>query len=212
MNQVLNQKIATRWAQLFSNNFIRNKFIVTLLILLSTLIFLPYYFSIIEKRNGIVLNDFVLNSLPAKDVSILIFSIIWSLSILMFIKAVQNPSLFVIFVTSFTLLTLSRIITIYFVPLNPPVGLIELKDPISNFFYGNTFITKDLFYSGHTATMFLMYLCFNNKFLKAIALVATIMVGFLVLLQHVHYTLDVLAAPFSVYIIFRVVKCWLKGI
>ncbi len=212
MNQVLNKKIASLWVQLFSNNFIRNKFILTVLILLSTLIFLPYYFSIIEKRNGIVLNDIVLNSLPAKDVSILIFSIIWSLSILMFIKAVQNPRLFVIFVTSFTFLTVSRIITIYFVPLNPPIGLIELKDPLSNFFYGNTFITKDLFYSGHTATMFLMYLCFKNKILKAIALVATLMVGFLVLLQHVHYTLDVLAAPFSVYIIFRVVKCWLKGI
>jgi membrane-associated phospholipid phosphatase len=213
MNQEIKKKsIGTLWKALFERSIVKKKFFAALLLLLPMLAFLPYFFKYIENRNGCVLNDPILNLLPAQDVSVIIFSIIWSLSILMLVKAIQNPVLFVTFVTAFTLLTLSRIISIYFVPLNPPVGLIELKDPLSNFFYGNTFITKDLFYSGHTATMFLMYLCFDNKLLKAIALIATFLVGFLVMLQHVHYSLDVLAAPFSVYVIFRLAKWWLKGI
>jgi membrane-associated phospholipid phosphatase len=213
MNQEITKKsIVELWKALFGRSIVKKKFIAALLLLLPLLAFLPHFFNYIENRNGTVLNDAILNLLPAQDVSIIIFSIIWSLSILMLVKAIQNPVLFVTFVTAFTLLTLSRIISIYFVPLNPPIGLIELKDPLSNFFYGNTFITKDLFYSGHTATMFLMYLCFDNKLFKLIALVATFLVGFLVMLQHVHYSLDVLAAPFSVYIIFRLTKWWLKGI
>ncbi len=212
MNQLESNTIAIGWAELYKNKPIKNKFIAVIIILLFTLVFLPHFFNFIEHRDGKILNDVVLNVLPAKDVSLLIFSIIWLLSILLLVKAIQNPRLFVIFVTSFMLLTLSRIISIYFVALNPPIGLIELKDPLSNFFYGNTFITKDLFFSGHTATMFLMYLCFDNKVLKIVSLMATLLVGFLVLLQHVHYTLDVLAAPFSVYVIFKLTKCWLKGI
>jgi membrane-associated phospholipid phosphatase len=83
-------------------------------------------------------------------------------------------------------------LTISLVPLDPPAGLIGLADPLSNFFYGPKFITRDLFFSGHTSTVFLLYLCLPGKADKKLALAATLSVAILLLVQHVHYTLDVL--------------------
>jgi membrane-associated phospholipid phosphatase len=83
-------------------------------------------------------------------------------------------------------------LTITLVPLDPPAGLVGLVDPLSNFFYGPKFVTHDLFFSGHTSTVFLLYLCLPGKADKKLALAVTLSVAVLLLVQHVHYTLDVL--------------------
>ncbi len=123
-------------------------------------------------------------------------------------NALIDPNIFILFLWSFIFLTISRLLTIYFVPLNPPNDLIPLVDPISNRFYGGGFVTKDLFYSGHTSTQFLMFLCFKNKNLKLAALLSTIAIGILVLIQHIHYTIDVISAPLFAYAVFVIAKAW----
>jgi len=93
--------------------------------------------------------------------------------------------------------------------LNPPAGLIPLIDPLSNPFYGKGFVTKDLFFSGHTSTLFVMYLCFDQKIDKYFSLVTSTIVGILVLVQHVHYTIDVLAAPIFAFFALKITKKWI---
>jgi hypothetical protein len=151
-----------------------------------------------------VLQDFVLERLPASDVSIPTFIIIWSVVLLVFYRIYQNPSIFLVVAYGFILMCIARVLTISLLPLNPPPGLITLKDPIANIAYGGKgiFITKDLFYSGHTGNMFLFFLCLQAKWDKIIALSASFMVGFLVLIQHIHYSIDVISAFIFTYFLY----------
>ncbi|OIQ68657.1 PAP2 superfamily protein [mine drainage metagenome] len=99
-----------------------------------------------------------------------------------------------------------RFVTLSLVALNPPQGMILLEDPVNSAFYHNAVITKDLFFSGHTATMVTIFLCLEKRGDKIIALIAAFAVACLLLLQHVHYTIDVLAAPVVVYACYRLTR------
>jgi len=185
-----------KWVHAIKDPLFRKKLYVGVISVIITLGSLPFFFQYIEQRNGVVIRDMVLNFFLATDVSIPIFATLWSMTILMIVRSVQSPKIFVTVLYSFLFMELSRMITISLFPLNPPEHLIPLVDPLSNSFYGKSFITKDLFYSGHTASMFLFFLCFRRKTDKLLSLLCSIAVGVLVLVQHVHYTIDVIAAPF----------------
>ncbi len=197
-------KESISWSEAWQEPRFRNKTIIALLLIAIILLLLPSFFAFIEKREGMVLQDFVLERLPAIDVSIPTFVIIWSVVLLVFYRIYQNPGLFLVIAYGFILMCLLRVLTISMLPLNPPAGLITLKDPIANIAYGGNgiFITKDLFYSGHTGNMFLFFLCLQAKWDKIIALTASCMVGILVLVQHIHYSIDVFAAFIFTYFIY----------
>jgi len=201
-----------RWKRLLANALFRIYLLIGLLFGLSLMLTLPKFFNYIERRNGIVLNDALLDWLPPIDVSIPVFIILWGMFIFLIIRAILLPELFIKFLWSLALMQLSRVFTISLVPLNTPPNLIILIDPISSHFYKVPFITKDLFYSGHTATMFLMFLCFKEKWERGIALIATILMGILVLVQHIHYTVDVVTAPFFSWLIFLLAKRVLRRV
>lgn len=187
------------WKSNLQSSDYRKKLITGLILISFILLSLPFFYQAIEKRNGISFNDYLLAWLPAYDLSLFIFVVIWSMALLTFSRFRQDPSIFLTFLWGFILINLSRFITIGLLPLNAPADLIPIHDPISNHFYGPKFITKDLFFSGHTAAMFLMFLCLKKKTDKILALIATIIIGIAVLLQHVHYTLDVVMAPVITY-------------
>jgi hypothetical protein len=195
-----NQRAAVElWKSNLQSSDYRKKLIVGLILISFILLSLPFFYQAVEKRNGISFNDYLLGWLPAYDLSLFIFVVIWSMALLTFSRFRQDPSIFLTFLWGFILINLSRFITIGLLPLNAPADLIPIQDPISNYFYGPKFVTKDLFFSGHTAAMFLMFLCLKKKTDKILALLATIMIGIAVLLQHVHYTLDVVMAPVITY-------------
>jgi len=196
-----------KWLLAVKNVSFRSKLITGFILLLIVVILLPVFFQYIEHRKGYQLNDTLLDALPAADVSIAVFAIIWSMVLLFIVRSIGNPQLFLAYLYGFLFLCICRIITLTLVPLNAPAGLIPLADPLSNFFYGTKdFITKDLFFSGHTATLCLFFFCFQRKWDKVIALICTIAVGFLVLIQHVHYTVDVVVAPTFTFLCFILAK------
>jgi hypothetical protein len=64
---------------------------------------------------------------------------------------------------------------------------------------------SDLFFSSHTGLPFLMALVFwNNKSLRYFCLASSFIFGAVVLLAHVHYSIDVFAAFFITYGIFHI--------
>ncbi len=182
------------WNGAWQDEKFRQLFIVGFAILFGILAFFPFFFIMIERRHGYVINDYLLSSFQPRNVSMLVFVIIWLTVLLAIVRCVQQPQILIVLLWGYVILNLLRILTITLVPLDPPLTLIELKDPLSNAFYGKRFITKDLFFSGHTSTMFLICLCMKQKWDKVACLFSTVTVGMLVLVQHVHYTIDVLAA------------------
>ncbi len=208
MQQTDSPSLHTIWGNFFSSAFVKQRFILGFLAFLLVLAFFPVFFGFIEKREGKSLTDPLLEILPVYDASIPCFITIWGMFCLFFYRALRQPKLLFLFLWGFIILSIFRFISIYCLPLEPPSNLIPLQDPISNLFYGGngTFITKDLFFSGHTSTQFLIFLCLQKKSDKILGLIGTILVGSFVLLQHVHYTIDVLAAPLGAYITYLLAK------
>ena len=186
----------TNWGKALDNTRFRNKLIAGVAILVVILLFLPSFFAFIETRNGAVLNDVLLRYIGPVDLSIPIFIIIWSTTLLFIIRSFSHPSVFIKVIYCLIFLLLARILSIYLTPLDPPLSIIAIKDPLTSLTYGgkDVFITKDLFFSGHTSNMLMLGLCFEKKIDKLIGYVAAVAVGTLVLFQHAHYTIDVLAA------------------
>jgi len=187
--------VSDSWQEAWQLKGFKTRFIAGILMLLATFAYLPFFFKKIEAREGAYIADPLLEAMQPKDVSLVIFIFIWGITLLLFLRCLKKPMMFLGTIYGFVMLYMMRLLTITLIPLNPPSGLIPLIDPLSNIFYGKgTFITKDLFFSGHTSCQFLAFLCFNNKRDKVLAFVSTIIVGVLVLVQHVHYTVDVVAA------------------
>lgn len=88
---------------------------------------------------------------------------------------------------------------------------------IDSSFFNKTIFTgifagNDLFFSGHTGLPFLLALMFweNDKTLKIVFLGFSIFFGVVVLLGHIHYSIDVLSAFFITYGIFQICKILFK--
>lgn len=169
---------------------------------------LPIYFGMIEARTGRVLPDLLLAHLPAYDVSWPTFTVIYLSILVALVHLLRRPLPLLRVLWAYCLMHLIRIGTLWLAPFDPPAGFVLLHDPIvDNLFYPTTNpITKDLFFSGHTATIMLLALAVQSKWLRRFLFGATAAVGFLVLVQHAHYTYDVLAAPF-----FAALSFWLAG-
>ncbi|WP_462265330.1 phosphatase PAP2-related protein [Mucilaginibacter sp.] len=168
---------------------------------------LPYFFQNIEHRQGgIQLNDYILDALPSVNVSPFIFMIIWGFAALTMVRAVGKPIIYTKYIWLYSFVVISRMISISLVPLAAPARLVELVDPLTGIFYGHAVITKDLFYSGHVSTMVCMVLCLERKTEKWLAIAGTAIVGVLLLVQHVHYTIDVIAAPVIVFALFKLTQ------
>jgi PAP2 superfamily C-terminal len=196
------------WSEAWESTLFRRKAIAAGILFIAIMLFLPHFFSVIEARQGIILNDWVLQKIPARDFSLTIFIFLWSASLLLIVRCIQQPAIFLMAIYLIIVVTLTRIVTISLFPLDPPPGLIHIKDPLTSLSYGGSqvFMTKDLFFSGHTSNLFLIYLCLNKKRDKQFALLATITVGILVLVQHVHYCIDVIFAIIFTYCLAKLAK------
>ena len=189
--------------------------VLTLVVSFAIIFYMPDFFARIQMRSGVVLNDPVLDYLKPRDVSGYLFFLLYSSILLAAAYMIFFPRNFIWGVQAYCLLTIMRGITVYFIPLDPSPELIPLTDPvITHFFYHSPGITKDLFFSGHTATIFMIALVVHQRTLKIIFTVVTLVIGALVMVQHIHYSYDVFAAPFfawlSVFIVQSVGRIWHK--
>ncbi|MBS1529679.1 MAG: hypothetical protein JSU01_05200 [Bacteroidetes bacterium] len=194
------------WKQTWNSQIQRAQIIIGSVLMMAISLMLPSFFNLIQKRDGILLNDWVLAAIQPHNVSWAIFTIIWGVGLYGLWRAIEKPTIYITYIWSLVFVTVLRVLSISLIALDPPRGLVTLSDPLTGIFYGESNITKDLFFSGHTSILYLAYLCVERKNDKVIMLIATLIVACLLLVQHVHYTVDVVAAFIVVYPVNKLVK------
>jgi membrane-associated phospholipid phosphatase len=184
----------------WKNHWSEKQFRITLLIyLLFTALTLVVHFQVLEyaeNRKGVYIEKGWLDDIiPPVDFSILIFILIYSFSIFGLVYYFRQPDKFILLIGSFAILQLFRSMTLLLVPLQASEKIIPLEDPLLQMsFYNGCANLNDLFFSGHTATLFLFALLTDRKLTKLIFVLVSTIVGILLIIQRVHYISDVLAA------------------
>lgn len=191
------------WKEFLKEKRNKIEFVVTLVFLAVVLASLANFLNFAEGRQGVVLPDPILNLFNPIDLTWLIFALIYISLVVAIITLIKNPKHLMFAIQVYSLMVAVRIAAMYLLPLEPPSSMIVLNDPFVEFFGTGQTLTKDLFFSGHTATLFILFLVSERKIIKTIFLISTIAVAISVLLQHVHYTIDVFAAVFFTYACYK---------
>ena len=197
--------IPEAWRNVRGSKSFRNQFIFSTLLFVVANLHNFHCLRLWQYRPGIQLNDMVLNMMPPMNFSIPIMIVEYMAILLAFVFILLHPNRFVKGLQMFALVVFARTVTIYLIALEPPKDMVALYDPMANFFLHtpDTFVTKDLFFSGHIAALFLLMLLVVNRYVKAWLFVSTIIVGTLIMWQHVHYSTDVIFAPLFSYIAYK---------
>jgi len=194
-----------RWQEAIRSPSFRRQLLLTVLILEVLLLAYAHFLDWIQLRPGVVLHDPLLASFQPRKVTWVVFALIYGSLALALGSLGTRPAALLVALQSYALVIAARMAAMYFVPLDPPVRMIHLKDPFVQLFDMHVVLTRDLFFSGHVATLFLLFLTARNRVLRAAFLVVTVVVGTGLIWQHVHYTIDVLAAPFVTFGCYRLV-------
>lgn len=194
------------WKSFLKDKKNLTEFVITAVVVTAVIIAFSHFVHFVEQRKGVVLSDPILNAFNPIDLTWLTFALIYLSLIIFVVTTFNKPDKLLIAFQAYGLMLIFRTIAMYLTPFEAPEKIILLNDPFVQFFAKGDILTKDLFFSGHTGTLFLVFLLAENKTLKIVFLILTLLVGIAVLLQHVHYSVDVFIAPFVAYGAYRIIK------
>jgi len=165
----------------------------------------------IETRKGVQLEDKFLQLFPSYDFSTPIFFLLYASLFALIVTHLHRPKVIMRLIEMHFLVAVVRQICIMALALEPPAGIIVLRDVfLENTVYPhNSPLTKDLFFSGHVASIWIYFLCAQHKFMKTWMFLATFIMSFMVLSMRIHYTYDVYGALFFTTLIYFA-PAWVK--
>ena len=187
------------WFKEWKQDFWKTKKLILLSFLFLCLAIFIYTLSAnySNKVNAISVPDLILDNTPTINLGfIYVFSIlIITLTIFVY------PLIFKIkylpyVIAQFSLLSILRSFFIALTHLNIPQNAAIYSAPA---WFGLIDPQNALFFSGHVAFSFLGFLLFRKEKISIFFLLATVLLGIVVLLMHVHYSIDVFAALFIAY-------------
>ncbi len=144
--------------------------------------------------SGWLFNDVILSLFPRTNVSVYIFTITYGAIMLYVVFEFRKPHFLSRLMFAYAILLWLRVLTMSLLQLKAPIDIVFLQDPFLNSFIYDGNIDTDLFFSGHAGLLFLLF--FLSK--KWIFLFLGIVLSVLLMIQRVHYSIDVLAAfPFA---------------
>ncbi|HSL89680.1 MAG TPA: phosphatase PAP2-related protein [Ignavibacteriaceae bacterium] len=194
------------WKDFISVKRNRIELAITVVLLALILFSFTNFLNFVEERPGVDFTDPVLKHFDPVDLTWLTFALIYISLLTAVVSFSLKPEKLLFAFQLYSLMVCVRIAAMYLLPLEPPATLIVLNDPFVELFGTGQTLTKDLFFSGHTATLFILFLVEEKKILRSVFLICTVVVAISVLIQHVHYTIDVFAAVFFTYTCYVVLK------
>ncbi|CAN5751182.1 hypothetical protein BH11BAC7_BH11BAC7_37040 [soil metagenome] len=208
----VNPSAPPNWSSALKDKTFRQNFFISLSLLILVLIFFFFILQFTEERNGITIEKgWLTGIIPPTDFSTWIFTFTYSATLLGLICCFLKPATTQLLIRTYLLLQLLRAITLLLFPLNPPEEIIPLNDPFLHAtFYNGRPNLKDLFFSGHVATLLMFIPISTNKWIRLILAIAATAAGILLIAQRVHYILDVIAAPVFTVLAFHLAKRWTK--
>lgn len=165
------------------------------------------------------------NSLPSTPAADLILSnigpynvdgiFVYGSVLLLFVAtfvAFRRPHSIPFVMKSIALFTLTRSLFVILTHISIFPTHVVIDSPFfSHAVFNGIFTGNDLFFSGHTGLPFLLALIFwENKTLKTVFLGFSVMFAIVVLMGHIHYSIDVASAYFITYGIFHICKFLFK--
>ena len=187
--------------------FLASSFVAFLMLFASLVI--NFYAGIYatEKASGAV-TDIILSNTRVFDVDgIFIYGPV-ALSVLLAFMLLHKPHRIPFMLKSIGLFITIRAIFISLTHIGPFPTHIMI--PPSNFITDFT-PGGDLFFSGHVGLPFLLALIFwDEPFLRILFIACSLVFGAIVLMAHLHYSIDVLSAFFITYSIYRLAQIFFK--
>lgn len=160
--------------------------------------FVSYFaYEYIATIDGPVARDIFLDNLPTVYVAPLFFFSIFFMGAVAVILSLIRPKRAPFILICTGLFFAVRAFFLILTHLSPP----DIQ------YYQGMSTGSDLFFSGHVGYSFLLALMFwKNRFFRILFIALSIAMIALVLLGHLHYSIDVFAAYFIVYVIFIISK------
>ncbi|MDZ4745211.1 MAG: phosphatase PAP2-related protein [bacterium] len=181
--------------------------VVTLVALGISLFSYSRFITVIEQRQGVVFYDPILHAIAPVDLTWLIFTALYGGIIGAIVLWWSDPPRILRAMRAYTILIGIRVACMALLPLDPPAGMIPLADPIVTFIAGHSSsFSRDLFFSGHTSLMCLLAFLMPTRTTRVVFGILTLFIGIAVIVQHVHYTIDVVVAPLAAWAAFSLVS------
>lgn len=197
----------TTWKNVRSDRQLLVRFAVATIGLAVALVAYTQFLTRIEQRQGVAFLDPLHVLFAPVDLTWVTFSMVYGAVLGAGIVLLREPLALLWAMQAYTMHALLRMTMMWALPLDPPITMIPLVDPVvSAVTSGGAPLTRDLFYSGHVGTLVVLSMVVPQRWARRALAILTTLVGIAVILQHVHYTVDVLVAPFVATIAARITR------
>lgn len=186
-------------------------FVIGVILLVVSLMVETRAVTYVDNQTSNAVSDIVLNNTRVYNVDgLYVYGAVSLIAFIVFV-CVWYPRRLPFVLKSIALFTFVRAFFISLTHIGPYPAQVVISPSFFTTYFPTIFTSNDLFFSGHTGLPFLMALIFwDNKMLRTIFLGFTLLLAVVVLLGHIHYSIDVVSAFFITFGIFSMAKVFFK--
>jgi hypothetical protein len=187
----------------FTKERIRS-FLVALVLLSLAIVFQFYASAYSQRVSSNFVHDLLLDNLPIINLNAIIVEGALGAIVFTILLLIAKPKYILFSLKAIAIFIATRAVFVAVTHLGIYPGQVNPGTGFFDSIYTGLGLEAGFFFSGHTGLTLLMALIFwDEKFWRHVYIIAAMIFGVSVLLAHVHYTIDVLAAPYMTYAIFK---------